>query len=93
MTAAKASIGKHQATSLKEHFAAYDEHHQAKDVTKIHREDTGRYLRRLSADCGFGTLADFQREAIESWLAQRTAEGTSARTRNAYRNAVVAFCN
>ncbi len=62
-------------------------------MTKIHREDTGRYLRRLAADCAFGTLADLRREALERWLALRTAEGMSARTRNAYRNALVSFCN
>ena len=54
---------------LGEHLDAYDEHHQAKGVTKIHREDTGRYLRRLAADCAFGTLADLRREALERWLA------------------------
>ena len=62
-------------------------------MTKIHREDTGRYLHRLAADCAFGTLADLHREALERWLARRTADGMSARTRNAYRNALVAFCN
>jgi integrase len=36
---------------------------------------------------------DLSRERAERWLALRTAEGTSARARNAYRNAAVAFCN
>src|SRR5262249_20228947 len=45
------------------------------------------------ADCAFGTLVDFRREALEGWLARRTAEGMSARTRIAYRNAPAAFCN
>jgi integrase len=93
MTAAEAAIGDHQARPLADHFAAFDEHHRAKGVTKIHREDTGRYLKRLAADCAFGTLADLRRETLERWLAQRTAEGMSARTRNAYRNALVSFCN
>ena len=93
MTAAEAAIGDHQASALAEHLDAFDEHHQAKGVTKIHREDTGRYLHRLAADCAFGTLADLRREALERWLARRTAEGMSARTRNAYRNALVSFCN
>jgi integrase len=93
ITAAEASIGKHQAAALGEHFDAFDEHLRAKGVTKIHREDTGRYLRRLAADCAFGALADLRREVLERWLAQRTTEGMSARTRNAYRNALVSFCN
>jgi integrase len=93
ITAAEAAIGDHQAAPLAEHFDAFDEHHQAKGVTKIHREDTGRYLNRLAADCAFGTLSDLRRETLERWLALRTAEGMSARTRNAYRNALVSFCN
>jgi integrase len=62
-------------------------------VTRSHREDTGRYLKRLAKDCCFGTLADFHREALERWLAALTGEGMSARTRNAYLNAIVSFCN
>src|SRR5262249_36983798 len=73
MTAAEATVGKHQASPLAGHFDAYDEHLRAKGVTKIHREDTGRYLRRLAADCSFVTLADLRREPIERWLAARAA--------------------
>jgi integrase len=93
ITAAEAAIGDHQTVPLAKHFGAFDEHHQAKGVTKIHREDTGRYLRRLATDCTFRTLADLRRESLERWLALRTAEGMSARTKNAYRNALVSFCN
>jgi integrase len=93
MSAAESTVANHQATPLVAHFEAFDEHHRAKGVTKVHREDTGRYLRRLAADCTFGTLTDLRREALERWLAQRATGGTSARTRNAYRNALVSFCN
>lgn len=93
MSAAEAAVGRHRGAALGEHFDAFDEHLQAKGVTKIHREDTGRYLRRLAADCAFATLADLRREALDCWLAARTAKGMSARTRNAYRNALVAFGN
>jgi integrase len=93
MSAAEAHIGAHQTAMLGVHFDAFDTHLQAKGVTKIHREDTDRYLNRLAAECHFGTLADLRREALERWLAARTAEGMSARTRNAYRNALVSFCN
>jgi integrase len=93
VTGAEAAIGDHQGSPLTGHFDAYDEHHQAKEVTTIHREDTGRYLRRLAAECAFGTLADLRREILERWLSRQTVEGMSARTRNAYRNAMVSFCN
>jgi integrase len=93
MTASQAAVSNHQAGRLEEHFEAFDEHLKAKGVTKIHREDTGRYLRRLADECPFSTLADLRREALERWLATRTDEGMSARTRNAYRNAAASFCN
>jgi integrase len=93
MTATEAAVGENRPAPIAVHLEAFDEHHRAKGVTKIHRQDTGRYLRRLAADCGFGTLADMRRESLERWLAARTPEGMSARTRNAYRNALVTFCN
>jgi integrase len=93
ISAAESAIADHQAAPLEKHLSAFDEHHQAKGVTEIHRKDTGRCLRRLAADCAFGTLADLRRDSLERWLAQRAAEGMSPRTRNAYRNALVSFCN
>ncbi len=93
MTEQESAVGRHRVKPLASHCDSYDEHLQAKGVTKIHREDTGRYVRRLAADCHFGTLADLRREPLERWLALRTADGMSARTRNAYRNAIVSFCN
>jgi hypothetical protein len=75
MTAAEAAIGESRPAPLADHLDAYDEHLRAKGVTRIHREDTGRYLHRLAADCAFGTLADLRREALERWLAGRTPAG------------------
>jgi integrase len=92
MSAAEAGIGRHQATPLEEHFDAFDEHLQAKGDGSKHRKDTARYLRSLAAECSFATLADLRREPLERWLAARAAEGMSARSRNAYRNAIAWFC-
>jgi hypothetical protein len=78
ITSVESDIGTHQATPLARHFDAFEEHHQAKGVTRIHREDTGRYLRRFAADRTFGTLGDLRREALERWLVFRIAEGMSA---------------
>src|SRR5262245_57086310 len=49
ITTAEAAIGRHQATPLDEHLAAYDEHLRAKGVSRMHRENYGRFLRRLTA--------------------------------------------
>jgi hypothetical protein len=93
MTAAEDAIADHQSTLLEQHFDAFDVSLQAKGVTKVYREDCGRYLRRVAADCRFTHLSDMKREAFESWLAIRTTEGMSARSRNAYRETLISFCN
>ncbi len=93
ITGTEEQVGKHHATALEGPFNASDEHLAAKGVTPIHRQDSVRYLRGLATQCTFNTLADFRREALERWLALRAGEDVSARSRDAYRNAVVAFCN
>src|SRR6516225_10218391 len=65
MSAAESSIGERQAAPLEDHFGAFDLHLRAKDATRIHREDTGRYLRRLADDCGFSQLADLDAAPVE----------------------------
>jgi integrase len=93
MTAAENAIADHQSATLEQHLDAFDVSLRAKDVTKEYRENCRRYLRRIAADCRVVRLADLQREAFESWLAHRSAEGMSARSRNAYRESLVSFCN
>src|SRR5262249_56368374 len=87
ITAAEAAVGEQKVLPLDAHFDAYDEHLRAKGVTKIHREDTGRYLKRLAADCGFKTLADLHRERLARWLATEANGGRAARAGDAYRDA------
>jgi hypothetical protein len=93
MTAAEAAIGDRQGAPLAGFLADYDAFLNAKGASDVHRDHTGRYLRRLAAECPFGTLADLRREALERWLAARAGEGMGAKTRNLYRGALVAFCN
>jgi integrase len=93
LTSAQDAISKHQPTPLAEHFDAYREHLRASGATEKHIKECRHYLDRLAADCAFTRLADLKAEVFERWLAQRIAEGMSARSRNAYREAIVAFCN
>ena len=93
ITAAEDLAAGHQPKPLAVHFDAYSEHLQAVGVTEKHGKETRRYLVQLAANCSFSRLADLTREAFERWLAQRTAEGMSARLRNAFRESLVAFCN
>src|SRR5262249_19386407 len=48
---------------------------------------------RLAAECSLATLSDLRWEALERWLANRAEQGVSAKDRNHYRGALVAFCN
>jgi integrase len=93
MTAGEDAVARHQTVPLVEHFDAFDEHLRAKDTSSIYREYTRNYLDRLAAECPFSTLADMCREMLERWLAAQAAEGMSAKARNHYRGALVAFCN
>ena len=93
ITAAEDRAADHQPKPLADHFDAYGEHLRALGVTDKHRKEATRYLTRLAADCSFSRLADLTREAFEGWLARRTANGMSARLKNAFRENLVAFCN
>src|SRR5262249_7398247 len=66
--------------------------------SRMHRLNTGYYLRTLSRECGWSCLADLKRSDLETWLAaeSRIVDGKpkrSARSRNAYQNAAVSFGN
>ena len=78
MTAGKDRNADHAATPLTDHFATYLEHLTAKGTNGVHRDDTRRYLDR----------SDFEKS-----LVGQIGQGMSARSRNAYRVAMVAFCN
>ncbi len=87
------SIADHSRTALEEHFRAYLDFLRTKGTTAKHQRETLRNLQRVSGDCGFGNLHDFERAVFEKWLSLRLQDGMSARTRNGYREAIVAFAN
>ena len=93
ITADEAAIGDHQAGPIAGAPRRLRCIPPGAGLSAIHRDHTGRYLRRLVTECPFGTLADLRREALERWLALRAGDGMGAKTRNLYRGAVVAFCN
>jgi integrase len=59
----------------------------------MYRDDIERYVHRLATDCRWIRLADLKRFDLEKWLADESRAGRSARSRNAYREAMVCFCN
>jgi integrase len=66
--------------------------------SKMHRQNTGSYLRTMAEQCGWTCLDDMRRADLETWLAaeSKSVDGKpkrSARSRNAYQTALVSFCN
>ena len=93
LTAAQDAAADHAAVPIAMHFDAYCDYLAAKGATENHKKTTLARLRRLAADCRFGTLADLSAGPLDKWLVLQTAEGMSASTRNAYRESLVSFCN
>ncbi len=93
ITTAEDAMADHSATSLADHFAAFDSHLVAKGASQNYRSCTRRYLDKLAEECRLSTLSDITRERLERWLASRVERDSAAKTRNAYRGALVTFCN
>jgi integrase len=93
MSATEAAIGRHQGTPLDDHIAAYLTYLESAGACGEHRTERRRQLRCIARNCGFSRLADLERGALESWLAQQARNGMGARTRNSYLAAALAFGN
>ena len=50
-------------------------------------------MERLVKECGFSRLVDITRDTMERWMNRAEEKSMSARTRNTYRAAIMAFCN
>jgi hypothetical protein len=77
------------ATRAATYTAKYRDHTGA----VVERANLRRAVLRVAAECGFATLADLSREGVERWLSAQVVEKMSARTRNYYRESLVAFAN
>jgi integrase len=78
----EARVADHRSTPIGEHVAAYITSLEASEASPGHVAETRRILKAVLAGCGFATLADLERSAVEHWLNRRRQGGTSARTRN-----------
>jgi hypothetical protein len=101
LTVVEDAISGHQDTSLPEHFTAYIAHLEAKGTTAEHRGNVRRCLDRLAKNCDWTRLNALCRDKLEQWLVERANDkgpdgkklAMSARTRNTYHAAIVAFAN
>ena len=81
------------AVPLEDQLAAYERSLVAAEVSDVYRANVLRAVRRVSKECGFATPADFNREAMEDWLAAQIGKGMGARSRNYYRQSIITFAN
>jgi integrase len=93
LTPAEDQMSDHQVAAISEHFGAYGEYLRAAGVTEKRIGESRHHLDTIAGDCSFARLLDLTREPFERWLAGRAAKDISARTRNAYRESLVAFAN
>jgi integrase len=93
MSPTEAKTAEHAAVPLTKHFDAFEQQLIGKDVSAVYRANVLSALTRVSDECGYRKLSDLRAEPFESWLAERVEEGMSARSRNAYREALVCFGN
>jgi hypothetical protein len=93
LTAAEARISEHLGTPINEHVDAYLTSLQASGASPKHVVESRRVLNAVLRGCGFATLADLERPAVERWLAKRRQDGASVRTRNIDLARLIAFAN
>ncbi len=93
LTREEADAIDHQDLPLDRQFETYLVKLQAEGTTSVHRANVRRCLFRIAKDCKFMQLSQLSRDALERWLVAQQKAGMSARTRNIYRAALVAFCN
>ena len=82
-----------QCVPLEEHVQAWTDILAARGRTPHHVADMRQKTARLLEECAFRFLRDLNRQKVEHWLAEQTANGMPPRTRNGYLGAAVALCN
>ena len=93
LTSAEARISEHLGKPIAEHVDAYITSLEASGASRKHVAESRRVLDAVLKGCGFRTLADLERSAVEHWLNKRRQEKASARTRNIDLIRLIAFAN
>ena len=89
----ESKVAGHVQTPLARHADDYLMHMKTCERATSHRNNTRRYLEVLFEACGFSRLGDLAAGPVENWLLRETEKGRSARSRNAFRIALVSFTN
>ena len=93
LTPAEARISEHLGKPIAEHVDAYITSLEASGASRKHVAESRRIIKAVLEGCGFATLADLERSAMERWLNARRQARASARTRNVDLIRLIAFGN
>ena len=93
LTPAEARIAEHLGKPIAEHVDAYITSLEASGASQKHVAESRRVIKAVLEGCGFATLADLERSAMERWLNSRRQARASARTRNVDLIRLIAFGN
>jgi len=86
-------IAGHQDTPLLEHMETWLAHLEAKGVTPGRVKTNRERFTQVAGDCDWARLTDLDGPDLERWMVEKAKKGTSAGSRNGYREACVAFAN
>ena len=93
ISSAEDAIADQQSIPLADHFAAYLDHLRARQTSPVRLRNMTSQFKRVTTECGFKRLNDFDANGLTRWLLDRQREGMSAATRNGYRETMVMFSN
>ncbi len=99
ITALESKIAGHVATPMAGHIVDYLEYLRAKTkggrpTSSGHLANRKKQLARLSSECGLKRLSDITRAKMIRWMNRQADKADmTPRTLNAYRAALMAFCN
>jgi integrase len=93
LTPAEDRVADHLGTPVGGHLAGYITSLEASGSSPKHVAETRRVLHAVFKGCGFDSLSDLERAAVENWLSKRRRDGASARTRNIDLTHLIALAN
>ncbi len=86
-------ISKRVNDSIDERLTDFEEHLMAKGATSHYIDSALARIKRVCDACKFKKMLEMNSTVLVRWLNKNGASGMGARTRNSYRESMVAFAN
>jgi len=86
-------VGKKMQGKIADYLPDYEWHLKTKPATPGHILCSMSRIKKVCRECRFVKMTDLNADTLLRWLQSQTDNGVGARTRNAYRESMIAFCN